>query len=684
MISRNLIAALCILSVASGVVILLSTGHGSAIVHHLKDLTISGADYPEGLLELNDSSLDEMLDEYPIIVINGYYPGCGSCKAANSTLFELSRDLKSQAAFGLMNVKKNNVSRKRYNITSYPTILIFKNGVLASKQKGARSKQDLLGDLQKIEPSLNLGPINGTAQAKAPSSGKPLKASDLPQEISLSKMGEMNPSAPMQITDNNINLAIHKYPLLVLEGFSYDCEHCHRMNATLLELSEELRGQVAFGLINAKENTETKKRYNITAYPTLLIFRNGSLVASQKGERSKSDFVKTLKRLKPALDTSDVKPGKLQPSGSAIKQTGLSQAPSLPTEIPMIKLGSSNPSAPMLTADENLQYALDKYPIFVLEGFASWCGYCRKMNGTFSELSGDLQGQAAFGLINAEKNNETKKEYNISAYPTILIFKNGKLVDSQSGYSTSWDLASRLKRLDPSLNISKVKPSSKQNVARTNSPPAPKKNCSDIKKEDLPQLQAFVVSYCPFGLQMQRILSEIIEKIPASSKNIKVRYIGDVSEDKIGSMHGQQEADENLVQICIREEQSDRYWKYVTCFAKSGSSDDCLNSSEIDGGMLKECTMQRNRGIKYAEQDFEIARKFGANGSPTIILNNETVSEFDFGGRTDEAVKTLLCCSFASKPNFCSQNLNTSKVATGFSMRKRAKPDLQPPTAKAA
>ena len=263
-------------------------------------------------------------------------------------------------------------------------------------------------------------------------------------------------------------------------------------------------------------------------------------------------------------------------------------------------------------------------------------------------------------------------------------------MDRQSGYSTPWELASRLKRLDPSLNISKVKPSSisksssNQNAGRTKSPPVPKKNCSDIKKEDSPQLQAFVVSYCPFGLQMQRLLSEIIEKIPASSKNIKVRHIGNSSKDSISSMHGQQEADENLVQICIREEQSDRYWKYVMCFAKSGSSDDCLNSSEVDEGILKECKTQKNRGIKYAEHDFEIARKFRASGSPTLILNNETVSEFDFGGRTDEAVKTLLCCGFSSKPNFCSQNLNTSKVATGFSIRNRAKSDLQPPAAKAA
>jgi len=443
--SRILIAALCILSVAAAVVVIFSAGQGTSIVHHLKDLTNGGADYPEGLLELNESTLDKMLNEYPIIVVNGYYPGCGSCKSANSTLLELSSDLKSQAAFGLMNIKKNNVSRKKYNITSYPTILIFKDGILTSKQKGARSKQDVLSELQRIEPSLELGRINETAYGKAPLSTHSPESSCLQQKISLAKMGEMNLSAPMLITDNNLNLAIHKYPLLVLEGFSYGCEHCHRMNATVSELSGELQGQVAFGLINAKENVKTKERYNITAYPTLLFFRNISLVGLQKGERSKSDLVKTLKRLKPDLNISDVEPGKPQPIGSAIKQTRPSPAPSLPAETPMIKLGSSNPSAPMLATDENLQYGLDKYPLFILQGFASWCGYSRKMNDTFWELSRDLQGQAAFGLINVEKNNETKKEYNISAYPTILIFKNGKLVDRQSGYSTPgiWHLGSR-------------------------------------------------------------------------------------------------------------------------------------------------------------------------------------------------------------------------------------------------
>jgi len=50
-----------------------------------------------------------------------------------------------------------------------------------------------------------------------------------------------------------------------------------------------------------------------------------------------------------------------------------------------------------------------------------------------------------------------------------------------------------------------------------------------------------------------------------------------------------------------------------------------------------------------------------------LILNGEKVSEFDFGGRTAEAVKNLLCCGFSEKPELCSKKLSETQAATGFS-----------------
>jgi hypothetical protein len=198
--------------------------------------------------------------------------------------------------------------------------------------------------------------------------------------------------------------------------------------------------------------------------------------------------------------------------------------------------------------------------------------------------------------------------------------------------------------------------------------PQPKKACEELKKNEKPFLEAFVVSKCPFGLQMQRILNEIIKEIPSLAENIKVKYIGSISNGKIISMHGDEEANENLRQICIREEQGEKFWSYIDCHIKEGKVNECLKSAGIDEVKLNECQKDSNRGLKYAQKDFESQQKYNVQGSPTLILNGEEVSEYDFGGRTAEAIKTLLCCGFAKRSEFCNKKLVDSQAAIGFSL----------------
>jgi hypothetical protein len=198
--------------------------------------------------------------------------------------------------------------------------------------------------------------------------------------------------------------------------------------------------------------------------------------------------------------------------------------------------------------------------------------------------------------------------------------------------------------------------------------PEPKKlTCEDIKKTENPSLEAFVVSKCPYGLQMQRILNEIVKNIPSLANNIRVEYIGAIDNGKITSMHGDEEAQENLRQICLREEQQDKYWKYIDCHIKKGDVDNCLTGAGVDKGRLDSCMSDNSRGIKYAKADFDLGEKYKVSGSPALILGGETVSEFDFGGRTAQAVKTLLCCGFQNLPDICSQKLTEEQAATSFS-----------------
>jgi len=209
---------------------------------------------------------------------------------------------------------------------------------------------------------------------------------------------------------------------------------------------------------------------------------------------------------------------------------------------------------------------------------------------------------------------------------------------------------------------------------------AVKQTCADLAKNEAPVLEVFVVSKCPFGLQMQRILSEVIKSIPEAAKYMKVEYIGEVNGNKVVSMHGDEEAQENLRQVCIREEQANEYWDYIACHIKKGDVDSCLTNAKIDKTILTSCMEDSNKGVAYIQKDFENQDKYNdtpeckkdptkcdVGGSPALILNGKAVSEFDFGGRTAEALKTVLCCGFDNQPGFCSQKLTTEQAASSFS-----------------
>src|SRR3989344_9239584 len=145
-----------------------------------------------------------------------------------------------------------------------------------------------------------------------------------------------------------------------------------------------------------------------------------------------------------------------------------------------------------------------------------------------------LQGQATATLVSMKAENGL---YNLK------IDINGKEITAYLSKDGSL--------LFPSvINIKETKETQTQQTGK-------KVTCDNIKKTDKPILQAFIVSNCPYGLQMQRALVPVAELL---KDNIKVRYLGSIENGKVTSMHGAQEASENLRQICIREEQPDKYW----------------------------------------------------------------------------------------------------------------------------
>ena len=65
--------------------------------------------------------------------------------------------------------------------------------------------------------------------------------------------------------------------------------------------------------------------------------------------------------------------------------------------------------------------------------WAEWCGPCRMLTPIIEELHTEYEGKAVIGKMNVDENPEISAKYGIRSIPTLLIFKNGELVDKQVG-----------------------------------------------------------------------------------------------------------------------------------------------------------------------------------------------------------------------------------------------------------
>jgi thioredoxin 1 len=104
-------------------------------------------------------------------------------------------------------------------------------------------------------------------------------------------------------------------------------------------------------------------------------------------------------------------------------------------------------SKPADVTDAEFDSEVLKNDLPVLVDFwAPWCGPCRMVSPIVEELADEYRGKVNFYKLNTDDNIDTASKYGIRSIPTLLVFKNGQIVDQLIGFRPKSDLKRSLEK----------------------------------------------------------------------------------------------------------------------------------------------------------------------------------------------------------------------------------------------
>jgi thioredoxin 1 len=178
------------------------------------------------------------------------------------------------------------------------------------------------------------------------------------------------------------------------------------LDASLDQLAETYSGRLLIARVNAGEEAELARRYQVQQFPTFVFVKNGKVEATAPGavdEQTLRQWVRYLVE-----------------GGPRPQQTAQAN-------------GAQTSAQPVKLTDGNFQQIVSGAQPVLVDFWAEWCGPCRMVAPSVEQLAREFAGRAVVGKLNVDENPQTAQRYNVMSIPTLFIFKNGEIVDRMVG-----------------------------------------------------------------------------------------------------------------------------------------------------------------------------------------------------------------------------------------------------------
>jgi thioredoxin len=189
------------------------------------------------------------------------------------------------------------------------------------------------------------------------------------------------------------------------------CTYCPRSVLLANQIAIAAKGRVTAECVEASQNMELARQFNVSSVPQQVINEDPESISI--GAQPEPHFVNQV------LSYGSSRYEEIM----AEEQARRALAEKL----------VDNPTGPVTLTDNNFENAVAQYPALVVDCWAEWCAPCRMVAPIVDSLSFLHRGQVVFGKLDVDHNQAIASSYGIMSIPTLLFFKDGKLVGTRVG-----------------------------------------------------------------------------------------------------------------------------------------------------------------------------------------------------------------------------------------------------------